>query len=98
MSSQRIGSPRLPESGQNSMLTPLHSGHSLLAADWQIRPLLPSDSLEQLTDLIHRAYAPHLTHGLRKFGCLNCPALRMQTTVGRPTQWPDPRIPQPLQR
>lgn len=40
----------------------------MLAADWQIRPLLPSDSLERLTDLIHRAYAPHLAHGLRFVG------------------------------
>jgi ribosomal protein S18 acetylase RimI-like enzyme len=40
----------------------------LLAADWQIRALLPSDNLEQLTDLIHRAYAPHLARGLRFVG------------------------------
>jgi len=40
----------------------------LLAADWQIRPLFPSDSLEQLTELIHRAYAAHLSHGLRFVG------------------------------
>jgi GNAT superfamily N-acetyltransferase len=40
----------------------------LLKADWQIRALWPSDSLEQLTDLIHRAYAPHLVHGLRFVG------------------------------
>lgn len=54
------------------MLHPTAQRTPLLAADWQIRPLLPSDSLEQLTDLIHRAYVPHLTQGLRKFGCLNC--------------------------
>ena len=40
----------------------------MLAADWKIRPLLPSESLERLTDLIHRAYAPHLAHGLRFVG------------------------------
>lgn len=40
----------------------------MLVADWKIRALSPSDSLEQLTDLIHRAYAPHLAHGLRFVG------------------------------
>jgi hypothetical protein len=40
----------------------------LLAADLQIRPLLPSDSLDQRTDLTHRAFVSHLSHGLRFVG------------------------------
>jgi GNAT superfamily N-acetyltransferase len=31
----------------------------------EIRPYLPEDDLDVLTDLIHRAYAPHLALGLR---------------------------------
>lgn len=31
----------------------------------EIRPYLPEDDLDALTDLIHRAYAPHLAIGLR---------------------------------
>ena len=68
MSSQLIGSLGLPESGQNSVLHPTAQRTLLLAADWQIRPLLPSDSLEQLTELIHRAHGPHLALGLRFVG------------------------------
>ena len=30
-----------------------------------IRPVSPSDSLEELTDLLHRAYAPLLAAGMR---------------------------------
>lgn len=36
--------------------------------DLLIRPLLPSDSLESLTELIHDAYAPHIANGLRFVG------------------------------
>jgi RimJ/RimL family protein N-acetyltransferase len=36
--------------------------------DWHIRPLSADDSLEELTDLIHAAYAPHLSAGLRFVG------------------------------
>ena len=68
MSSQLIGSLGLPESGQNSVLHPTAQQTLLLAADWQIRPLLPSDSLKQLTELIHRAHGPHLALGLRFVG------------------------------
>jgi ribosomal protein S18 acetylase RimI-like enzyme len=45
----------------------------LLVADWKIRALWPSDSLERLTDLIHRACAPHLAHGLRFVGTHQTP-------------------------
>ena len=33
-----------------------------------VRSLLPEDSLEHLTDLIHAAYAPHAMKGLRYWG------------------------------
>jgi len=33
--------------------------------EWRIRPLEPSDSLEELTALLHRAYAPLAERGLR---------------------------------
>lgn len=66
-----ISSPDSPQSSQNYIIHPTALRIPLLAADshdWQIRPLLPSDSLEQLTDLIHRAYSPHLAQGLRFVG------------------------------
>ena len=42
------------------MLYPAAWQTSLLTPNWQIRPLLPSDSLEQLSDQIHRAHALHV--------------------------------------
>lgn len=36
--------------------------------DWVIRPLAATDSLAELTELIHAAYAPHLAAGLRFVG------------------------------
>lgn len=39
-----------------------------LAGRLVIRPLHASDSMEQLTDLIHAAYAPHAANGLRFWG------------------------------
>jgi len=35
---------------------------------FEIRRYLPTDDLDALTDLIHRAYAPHLDSGLRYWG------------------------------
>lgn len=34
----------------------------------QVRRLSPADDLERITDLIHRAYAPHAARGLRYWG------------------------------
>jgi hypothetical protein len=39
----------------------------LLAADWQIRPLLPSDILERQTDLIRMAFALVATRVVEDF-------------------------------
>lgn len=40
----------------------------MLSPDLVIRPWLASDSLEELTELVHAAYAPHLGAGLRFVG------------------------------
>lgn len=37
-------------------------------SDWHIRPLRAGDSLEELTELVHAAYTPHLAAGLRFVG------------------------------
>lgn len=39
-----------------------------MVSDWLIRPLSPDDDLGELTDLIHAAYAAHLSEGLRFVG------------------------------
>lgn len=40
----------------------------LTVREWTIRPLSAADSLDELTQLIHAAYAPHLENGLRFVG------------------------------
>lgn len=40
----------------------------LRALDIEVRPVRDSDDIDALTDLIHRAYAAHLEHGLRYWG------------------------------
>lgn len=45
-----------------------HSRNHLQRPDWLIRPLSPNDDLDEITDLIHAAYAPHLANDLRFVG------------------------------